>query len=73
MSLIKTCFSSYFIGHLRDSQGYVTTWYDEEKDDGTKKTYTFNPGVVNDTIYATVENYPYQIVSSSCVNNSWAA
>jgi len=31
VSLMPTCFSNYYIGHLRDGQGFVRTWYDQDK------------------------------------------
>jgi hypothetical protein len=44
---------------LRDSEGYVKTWYDKENDDGTTKTYLFSPKEINGPVYVSVENYPY--------------
>jgi len=34
MESFYKCFSFYYIGHIRDSSGYVRSWYDSDKDDG---------------------------------------
>ena len=67
------CFEGYFIGHIRDSEGYVRTWYDNDKDDGTQKTFTFSPGSVNDTVYISVENYGLGVVPEKCLSNGYGA
>ena len=51
----------------------MRTWYDNDKDDGVKKSYYFTPGYINDTVYISVENYPYQVVPNTCLNNTFAA
>jgi hypothetical protein len=54
---------------LRDSEGYVKTWYDKDNDNGYTKTYKFAPKKVNGTIYVTVENYPYLVVHGACLTS----
>ena len=68
MSDFYLCFADYLIAHARDSSGYVRTWYDNDNDDdyGTAKTFTFSPGQINDTVYISVENYPFGVVPTSC-------
>ena len=53
------CFDQYYVGLLRDSEGYVRTWYDQKSYDNIKKIYTFSPKAVNGDIYVTVEGYPF--------------
>ena len=57
---------------MRDSEGYVKTWYDSDNDDGKAKIFKFAPKKVNGTIYVTVENYPYGVVPERCGNNNYA-
>jgi hypothetical protein len=33
------CFDYFQIAHVGESSGYVRTWYDNDKDDGIKKSY----------------------------------
>jgi hypothetical protein len=35
IDLFIICFDGYLINHLRDSEGFVTTWYDKDNDDGS--------------------------------------
>lgn len=68
VSQLKTCFGYFFIGHLRDEQGYVRNWFDQEN--ATNKasyTYTWSTNRILDTIYISVENYPLNLVSSACL------
>ena len=60
---------SYNIGHLRDSEGFVKTWYDKENDDGSTTTYKFSPKAVTSDVYVSVENYPDYVVPESCLNS----
>ena len=62
MSDFQKCFAIYFVAHARESSSYVRTWYDNDKDDGTRKTYYFSPGLINDTLYISVQTYPYHMV-----------
>lgn len=73
VSLMPTCFSKYYIGHLRDGQGFVRTWYDQDKATETATTYTWNPAVINDTVYFSVENYPLGVVSPACLTGGKSA
>lgn len=43
VSLMPTCFDSYYIGHLRDGSGFVRSWFDQEKASETATTFTWTP------------------------------
>ena len=49
----------------------MRTWYDNDSDDGVKKSFYFTPGYINDTVYISVENYPYQVVPDACHSNGY--
>ena len=66
ISQLTTCFAYFYIGHLRDNQGFVRTWFDQENAaDKTTYTYTWSPNKIVDTVYISVENYPLNLVSSA--------
>ena len=68
VSQLTTCFAYFYIGHLRDNQGFVRTWFDQENAaDKTTYTYTWSPNKIVDTVYISVENYPLNLVSSACL------
>jgi hypothetical protein len=60
----EECISSFQIGHLRDSEGYSKTWFDEEQVSKDTGFYYYNlevPTTIGDNsqIYFTVESsYP---------------
>ena len=62
------CFYDYQIGHLRQSEGYVDTWYDRENDDGTEKSYKFQPPYRRGDLYISVESYYMQMIPNTCTN-----
>ena len=51
------CFYDYQIGHLRQNEGYVDTWYDQENDNGSEKAYKFQPPYRRGDLYISVESY----------------
>lgn len=65
---LPTCFESYQIAHLRESEGYIDTWYDKEDDtDLTTEGYFFrlDPDVDSD-IYVFAETYAHNIIPIQC-------
>ena len=58
---------------MRDSEGYVQTWYDRDNDNGYTKTYKFAPKKVNGAIYVTTENYPLGVVPEACLTSPYTA
>lgn len=56
------CFEAVYIGYTRNHEGYVTTWYDVEDDDGTEKEFEIFIPENNGTLYITVESYMYQMI-----------
>lgn len=72
----EECVSSLQIGHLRDSEGYVKTWFDEEQVSKEEGWYHYDL-VVPDTIgadshiYFTVESYYQEYIPEECWN-TWA-
>jgi len=73
VSLMPTCFGDYLIGHLRDGEGFVRTWFDQEKASETTSTFTWTPNQINDTVYVSVENYPLNLVPAPCLSNNFDA
>lgn len=73
VSLIPTCFGNYYIGHLRDGQGFVRSWFDQESASAAATTFTWTPNTINDTVYVSVENYPLNLVPSACLSAGNAA
>ena len=68
VSELKACFGYFFIGHLRDEQGYVRNWFDQENAvDKAPYTYTWSTDRILDTIYISVENYPLNLIPSACL------
>ena len=64
---LKICFDMLAIAHYRDEQGYKTTWFDVEKDDETKKQFSFVVPQGNlGPIYVMVETYMHNIVPEEC-------
>lgn len=58
----EECISSLQIGHLRDSEGYTKTWFDEEQVSKETGFYYYNLNVPTTVesgshIYLTVESY----------------
>jgi hypothetical protein len=45
------------INHLRDTEGFVTTWYDKDNATDETQIYHFSPGKIDDDLYFTTENY----------------
>ena len=73
VSLIPTCFGNYYIGHLRDGQGFTRSWFDQEAATASATTFTWTPNTINDTVYISVENYPLNLVPSACLTGGSAA
>jgi len=67
-----SCFNSYEIGHNRESEGYVHTWYDRENDDETTKQYHFTTDNTVSDIYVTVETYSPAIIPPSCTTGVYS-
>ena len=70
------CITGLQIGHLRESEGYVKTWFDEEQ--VPKQTEDFHYTVTvpssvgaDSDIYITVESYYQFFTPHECFNN-WA-
>ena len=72
----EECISSFQIGHLRDSEGYTKTWFDEEQVSKESGFYYYNlalPDIMaSDTshIYLTVESYYQQYIPQDCWEGS---
>merc|ERR1719498_1291578 len=64
------CFDMYDIGHLRDDEGFVETWYDEIGDDESTNYYYFTPDTFDSDIYFTAESYSYNIVPLTCTTGT---
>ena len=70
----EECISSLQIGHLRDSEGYTKTWFDEEqvsKDTGFYDYELTIPSTIQaeSYIYLTVESYYQSYVPYECFSN----
>jgi len=66
IELLGTCFQNFQIGHLRDDEGFVSTWYDKDDASSGTQIYHFSPGKIDDTLYFTTENYPLGVVPTVC-------
>jgi hypothetical protein len=68
ISELKYCFDYYYIGHLRDNQGFAKNWFDQEKEPSefSAKSYTWSPNKIVDTVYFSVENYPEKLITDGC-------
>lgn len=66
----KYCFNYIEIGHMRDDEGFVETWYDVTNDDESYHTFTFTPTSFNSDIYFTVETYFYNLIPLSCTTGT---
>ena len=53
----KAAFESYYIGYTRVDNGYESSWYDVDKDDGLKKSFTVTVPEQRGDLYFTVETY----------------
>ena len=54
-----TCISSIQVGHLRDAEGYTSTWFDEEAvvSDSKEYYYKFTAPIANSYLYFTVDSF----------------
>jgi len=43
VSLMPTCLGDYMIALYRDGQGFVRTWFDQEKASGSATIFTWTP------------------------------
>jgi len=66
------CFDSYEIGHNRESEGFVDTWYDRENDDEAFTQYSFTTDSTTSDIYFTVETYGHAIVPLVCTTGAYS-
>jgi hypothetical protein len=51
------CVSNYEIAHMRDSEGYVSSWYDAENMDENFHNYYVTVPENDGVLYFTVETY----------------
>lgn len=60
------CFKDVHIGHYRDGEGFVETWYDVI--DANEDYYTFSYEVSTNAqpVYFTVETYLLNIIPPGC-------
>lgn len=64
------CFDYAEIGHVRDDEGFVETWYDVTGDDEAFHTFTFAPTSFNSDIYFSVETYSYNLIPLTCTTGT---
>jgi hypothetical protein len=57
------------VGHYLDEDGYRSTWYDQENDDGLLKTFTATVPQVQGYLFFLVESYYYKMMPMSCTEN----
>lgn len=63
------CLNSIQIAHMRDDDGYQSTWYDQEdvESDSITFTYYIEPTSNEHDIYISAESYFYQVVPLECI------
>ena len=64
-----SCFYYFTVGHYLDKDGYASTWYDQDDDDGTLKTYTATIPKREGYLFFMVESYLYKMLPRSCTEN----
>jgi len=67
-----SCFDSYEIGHNRESEGFVDTWYDKEGGDESFYSHYFTTDSTSSDIYFTVETYGHSIVPLACTSGTYS-
>lgn len=68
--LNEYCFNWISIGHNREPDGFVETWYDEIDAGSEPFFYYFTAPSQDQAIYFTVETYSYNIVPEKCTTGS---
>ena len=62
------CISSVQVGHLRDAEGYTSTWFDQEAvtSNNEEYYYSFTAPVDNSYLYFTVESFFQIYIPEGC-------
>lgn len=67
----QDCIYSYEIAHVRTSEGYIRTYYDQENDDGSMKDYYVTVPAADGGIYFMAETYYQDIVPEECTTGTY--
>ena len=67
----ENCIYSYQIAHVRESEGFSSTTYDKEGDDGTMKDYYVTVPAADGGIYFMAETYYQDMVPEECTTGTY--
>tara|TARA_B110000285_G_scaffold232359_1_gene303236 strand:+ start:1251 stop:1982 length:732 start_codon:yes stop_codon:yes gene_type:complete len=67
----ENCIYGYQIAHLRDSEGYSRSYYDQEGDDGTLKDFFVTVPASDGDIYFMAESYYQDLVPEECTSGTY--
>lgn len=67
----QNCIYSYQIAHLRESDGYKRTYYDQDGDDANLKNFYVTVPAVDGDLYFMAETYYQDMVPEECTTGTY--
>lgn len=66
-----SCITSFAVAHLREAEGYIDHYYDNEEDDGDSKIFEFTVPEADGDLYITVETYYQDTIPNECSSGAY--